>query len=535
MSTVQHSGRVLRQNFLRRCLCVLQLRQPLVSTLLFGLLIAALLWAAPAIAAGPAGRFISIQGPVEVVRGSQTLTATDQLQLQAGDVIRTGANARVAILLLDGTKLKLGPNATVHLKHLSSERLGQVTPVAAGGVQTVMRFFLGQGWLQKSGPADALEIETPTVRAATKGTEFALEVGPDGGTVLSVLNGHVQVANPKGEVLVAPGEQAWVRGRPEWMNLAYGALPKQTPYLGGEESPAKRVLSNPIEVIQWSFYYRGGVSPKDYRALPAAELAELEAILVPYRAGLLAEARERLDAARVSRPNSPALLDVNALLFLARGQVPEAKAALEAALTHDSADAAAHAILAEVALVQNRIADGEAEADLALAANRESPSAWLAVSRARQAQSKLEPALQASAQARALDPQYVRALVQEATLFFWMGRTEEAWALTQQAQALAPKDATVLSLLGFLELARGQKQAALASFRKATETDSTLGEPHLGAGIVLLRLGQVVEAVEELETANLLESQDALLRGYFGEGLYCGGVFGRICRRGSRL
>ncbi len=532
MTNPQRTGTGLHRNFRWRCLLLFEFRQALVPTLLVGLLLAALPWAVAVTAEELAGRFLSIQGQVEVLRGTQTFAATGQLALQTGDVIRTGANARAAILLSDGTKLKLGANSTVHLKRLSPERLGKVTPVAAGGLQTVMHFFLGEGWLQRTGPADALEIETPTVRAATKGTEFALDVAPDGSTVVSVLEGHVRVANPQGDVLVAQGEQAWVGGM-QWMNRKYGVFPDQYPILG-QAGPNKRVLSNPLDAVQWSLYYRGSVSPKDYPALPPAEVAELEAILASYRAGRLTEARDRLEAARAARSTAPALLDVAALLFLAQGQVPEAKDALKAALAGDPTDAAAHAVLAEIALVQNRIADAEAEADQALAANRGAPSAWLAVSHVRQAQSKLEEALQAAAQARALDPQDVRALVQEATLLFWMGRTEEAWALTQQARTLAPGEATPLSLLGFLQLARGEKQAALGSFRKASAADSTLGEPHLGAGLVLLRLGQVAEAVEEIEAATMLEPQNALFRGYLGEGLYCGGYFGKICRRGLR-
>ncbi len=531
MTNPRRSGRALCGNVPLRCLFHLGHRQAFVQTLLLIPFVGVLLWGVPVAAQERAGRFVSVQGPVEVLRGNQTLPATTQLPLQTGDVIRTGSNARVAILLSDGTKLKLGANSTMQLKRLSPERLGKVTPVAAGGLQTVMHFFVGEGWLQRTGSADALEIETPTVRAATRGTEFVLDVAPDGSTIVSVLDGLVRVANPQGDVLVADGEQAWVGGT-QWMNLKYGFFPNQYPYLG-QAGPTKRVLPNRLDAVQWSLYYRGTVSPKDYPALSPEELAEFEAILALYRAGQLAPAREQLQAARAARPTAPALLDLAALLFLAQGQVPEAKAALGATLTHDPTDAAAHALLAGIALVQNRIADAEAEADQALAANQQAPSAWLAMSRVRQAQFKLEEALQTAAQARAIDPQDIRALVQEATLLFWMDRPDEAWVLTQRGQALAPGEATVLSLLGFLELARGEKQAALESFRRASESDSTLGEPHLGTGLALLRLGQVEEAVEEIEAASLLESQDTLFRGYLGEGLYCSGYFERICRRGS--
>lgn len=532
MAYPHHSGRALRRDFRWLCPFVFAGRQAFVRALLLISFLGALLWGVPVAAQERAGRFVSVQGPVEVLRGSQSLPATDQLPLQTGDVIRTGQNARAAILLSDGTKLKLGANSTIQLKRLSPERLGKVTPATTVGLKTTMHFFLGEGWLQRTGPVDALEIETPTVRAATKGTEFVLDVAPDGSTIVSVLDGLVQVANPQGDVLVAEGEQAWIGGT-QWMNLKYGFFPNEYPYLG-QAGPTKRVLPNRLDAVQWSLYYRGTVSPKDYRALPPEELAEFESILALYRARQLTGAREQLQAARAARPTSTAFLDLAALLFLAQGQVPEAKAALGTALTHDPTDAAARSLLSGIALVQNRIADAEAEAGQALATNPRAPSAWLAMSRVRQAQFRLEEALEAAAQARVVDPQDIRALVQEATLLFWMDRLDEAWMLTQRGQALAPGEATVLSLLGFLELARGEKQVALDSFQRASEIDSTLGEPHLGMGLVLLRLGQVPEAVEEIEAATLLESQDTLFRGYLGEGLYCSGYFERICRRGSR-
>ena len=156
MTYPQRLGKALRQSPQWRRPFILEVRHALVPTPLFCILLAALLWSVPVTAQERAGRFVSVQGPVEVLRGRQTIPATTGFPLQTGDIIRTGATARAAIMFSDGTKLKLGTNATVQLKQLSPERRGTVTPVSAGEVRTVMQFFLGQGWLERTGTPDAL-------------------------------------------------------------------------------------------------------------------------------------------------------------------------------------------------------------------------------------------------------------------------------------------------------------------------------------------------------------------------------------------
>lgn len=448
-----------------------------------------------------AGRFISVQGQIEVLRDRQRLPASVHLALQAGDVIRSGVSSRAAILLADGTQLKLGANSTMQIMHISSRRLGKVTPVAAGGVRTLLQFFVGESWVRSAGPAGELEIDTPAATAATRGTEFVLAVAPDGPSVVTVIDGLIQYANLQGSVLVAGGEQASA--------------------LAGH-GPSKQLLLAPLDAVQWSLYYPGTISPRDYPKLSPLELIELEAILVSYRAGQIEEARQRLNDARSQYSETAALADVAAMLHLVRGEVREARSALAVALQQSPTDAAAYALQAEVSLVQNRLKDAEAEVARALDANREAPSAWLALSHVRQAQFRLEEALQAAEQAATLDPQDVRALVQRATLLFGMDRTKEAWTLVRGVGATS--DATVLSLAGFLQLARGETVAALSNFRQAIEVDTTLGQPHLGAGLALFRLGRVAEGLEELQAATLLDAQVSLYQSYLGKGLYQAGL-----------
>ena len=62
--------------------------------------------------------------------------------------------------------------------------------------------------------------------------------------------------------------------------------------------------------------------------------------------------------------------------------------------------------------------------------------------------------------------------------------------LAERAQRLAPQDPVVLSTWGFLQLARGKVNEAIAVFDRAIAQDSTRGEPHLGKGLALFRRGK---------------------------------------------
>ncbi len=83
MASPRPSGEAVRRRVRWQCLFVsggqARRRSALTLLVLWGLL-----GAAPALAQEPGGRVLSVQGPVEVVRGSQTLPATVQLAVQPG-------------------------------------------------------------------------------------------------------------------------------------------------------------------------------------------------------------------------------------------------------------------------------------------------------------------------------------------------------------------------------------------------------------------------------------------------------------------
>ncbi len=413
------------------------------------------------------GEVVSVVGAAEVLRKGRWQPVGAGESLTAGEVVRTGAGSRVAVLLANGSQIKLNANSQLQLKQIAPRSEGLVS-TATEMLQSILRILDGEIWVRNSG--EPLQIETVPATATIRGTEFNLAVGPGDAARLAVLNGLVEFSNPQGSVLVAASEQATVR-------------------VG--EAPRKTVLLNPLDAVQWSLYYPDGVGdPKD-------------------------RDRKRLDD-----PQSSRYWVQVARRHLVQGQVVAARQALDRALALDPDDALAYGLRSNIELVQNRKAQALEDAERAIAVNPSSSSAYLSLSLVKQAQFDLGAALDAARQAVALDPDNPQALVQESSLLFGMGRLKDAFALAERAKQRAPNDAMVNTVWGFLQLARNQVGEARDAFQAAIAQDSTLGLPHLGLGLVLFRRNETEAAVDEMRKATLLEPMVSLYNSYLGKAFY---------------
>ncbi|MDS4021562.1 MAG: tetratricopeptide repeat protein [Candidatus Competibacter sp.] len=410
-----------------------------------------------------AGEVVSVLGTAEVLRDGRWQPAGPGEVLAAGEAVRTGEGSRVAILLASGTQLKLNSNSRLELKQVGPPSEG-FAPAAVQAVQGILRLLGGEVWVRNGG--EPLQIQTVPAVATIRGTEFNLTVGPGDAARLVVLAGLVEFSNPQGSVQVAANEQADVR-------------------VG--EAPRKTVLLNPLDAVQWSLYYPGPVGPA---------------------------------AAPIRDPQSPRYWTQAAETALLRGDVPHARQALDRALVLDPHDAAAYSLRSNIALVQNRQAEARAAAERAIAADPASSAAWLGLSLVQQAEFDLDGALASARKAVELDPTNVRALVQESSLLFGMGRLRDALKVAQRARQRAPDDAMVNTIWGFLQLARFRIDEARDAFQTAIAQDSTLGLPHLGLGLVLFRRNQTDAAVAEMRQATLLEPLVSLYNSYLGKAFY---------------
>ncbi|QQS53074.1 MAG: TonB-dependent receptor [Candidatus Competibacteraceae bacterium] len=415
----------------------------------------------PALAQEEAGEIVSVVGTAEVLRRGRWRPVGTGESLAAGEVLRTGEGSRAAVLLTNGAQIKLNGNSQLELKQIAPR---EIVPASNSVLQNILRLLGGEIWVRDNN--QLLEIQTLPATATIRGTEFNLAVGPSDAAQLAVLDGLVEFSNPQGSVLVAANEQASAK-------------------VG--EAPRKTVLINPLDAVQWSLYYPGPVGGP---------------------------------AEPVQDPRSPRYWTQAAQIHLLRGQVPEARQAIDRALTLDPKDALAYSLRSNIDLVQNRRAEALADAERAVAVDPSSSTAYLSLSLVRQAEFDLDAALAAARKAVALDPDNARALIQQSSLLFGMGQLREAVKVAKQARQRAPDDAMVNTVWGFLQLARNRVNDAREAFQAAIAQDSTLGLPQLGLGLVLFRHNQTDEAIEAMRKATLLEPKVSLYNSYLGKAFY---------------
>ncbi|TNM62075.1 FecR domain-containing protein [Aliirhizobium smilacinae] len=117
--------------------------------------------------------------------------------LVGGDVLRTNATGQLAILFSDRTQIRMGRNATLVVKQVTS----------GSGADTVLELQAGTIWARAERGGPGVEVQTPAAAAAIRGTDWTMTV-EGAKTLLNVLEGQVQLSNPQGSVDVRQGEGA---------------------------------------------------------------------------------------------------------------------------------------------------------------------------------------------------------------------------------------------------------------------------------------------------------------------------------------
>src|SRR5262245_31343974 len=190
-------------------------------------------------AAGEAvGKIASIQNQVETRNNGSGDWKPSALQqsLHEMDRMRTGPASRAAILYSDQTLQRINEKSEVEV----------LAP--NGGNPGVLRVISGTHYFSSRKPKEYSRIETPTVTAAIRGTEFVVEVGENGVTTITMLEGVVEASNDQGNLTVTAGEQA---------------------YIEPGKAPVKRIVVRPRDAVAWSLYYPAVLGAEDATRLKA--------------------------------------------------------------------------------------------------------------------------------------------------------------------------------------------------------------------------------------------------------------------------
>jgi Tfp pilus assembly protein PilF len=388
-----------------------------------------------------------------------------------GDRIQVGTNSQLVLKFADRSIVRLRERSDVVIQ----------PPKTEGKPHFGARLLSGMLYFFHRDRPTELEVETQLASAAVRGTEFNLEVMMDGTTLLTVLDGTVELSNALGSVTVGNRQQGLVEP-------------------GG--SPVLRPAIEALGAIQWTLYYPGVLDPVELN-LTILELADLLDSLQAYVAGDLIGAVEWYPAERGEI--SAAERVYKAALLLGVGQVAEAEMLIEGI-----DGPLASALRTMIGAVTLKPESGGSTAP-------STASEWLAESYRRQALTDLPGALEAARRAVAISPSFGFAQARLGELEFSLGRTGEAAKSIAKALEGSPRNAQAVALNGFLLAAKNKYREAIAEFERAIEFDPLLANSWLGRGLVRIRVGESAAGRSDLLAAAALEPQRAFLRSYLGK------------------
>ena len=418
------------------------------------------------------GRVIHVQGQAELLRAGITQPLVSRQELFEGDLVRTGPGSRVAILLADESRVKLNAKSTLRLKAVGARPPRGIIPATVRVVKTLLELIVGEIWLQTSDPPPTLEIETPTVTASIRGTELDLAVGPDGESRLALLGGTVEYRNPFGSVVLKSGELGIARmGQP----------------------PQRQILVNPEDAVQWSFYYPGIISFRDY-PLVSADRTRLERLLASAKAEVAARPGDLERQARLGE----ILHDL--------GRRQEARSTFEAVLMIDPSDKRALAGLGWLALEEGRV--GEA-VDRFTAAPAPTQSSLLGLSLARFRQGDFAAAAEYLKEATRRFGPAPPVLTQAALLNLLKGEVPRARELIEEALRLDPEFGLGYGLLSNIALTQNRKEEALLAAQRAVETNPHSPSTYLDLALAFQAHFQLEAALGAAQKAVTLDPSNA--------------------------
>ncbi|NQV47656.1 MAG: FecR domain-containing protein, partial [Rhodospirillaceae bacterium] len=163
----------------------------------------------------PIGQVETLTGMVHIVHtdGTETPLAIGGPVYQ-GDVIATGDDGAVGVVLADQTVFSMAENGRITLDEMVFDAATQDGSVALTASEGIFTFV--SGMVAKTNP-DAMTIETPLATIGIRGTQLGVELGDDTGLRVIMMEeeggftGEVVVTSPAGVmVLNAPYQGTWV-------------------------------------------------------------------------------------------------------------------------------------------------------------------------------------------------------------------------------------------------------------------------------------------------------------------------------------
>jgi hypothetical protein len=209
--------------------------------------------AGAATAAGDA-EVILVVGKAEVreAKGSDWKPVTAQQQLPAGATVRTGDGSQMALLLKDQTQIRVNQQSMLTFASADDAEPETKLDLLQGRIWAQVKRLLRATTALTLARSQlrVLRLNTPVATIGIRGTDWDVEVGENGKTMVTALSGEIEMSNEFGSVNIGANEQATAEAG---------------------KAPAKRLLSDASDRVQWVTAYRP--APRRWVKTPSASLA----------------------------------------------------------------------------------------------------------------------------------------------------------------------------------------------------------------------------------------------------------------------
>ena len=123
--------------------------------------------------ASDVGSVKNIEGQAWILRGEERILAKAGTRLMVNDIMKTGVDGAMGIILRDDTIISMGPSSQMVLSEFvfqpEQKHLGMVTKFLKG------TFTYISGVMVKLDP-ESVKVETPEAMVAIRGTHFLIKV-----------------------------------------------------------------------------------------------------------------------------------------------------------------------------------------------------------------------------------------------------------------------------------------------------------------------------------------------------------------------
>ncbi len=428
------------------------------------------------------GQLYSLDGQVEVQRNGVWQPAALNQSLCERDAVRTGSLSRAAVMLTNEAVLRIDQDTTVYLVDIATdEQQPSMLDLTIGAFQSFSR------------RPRALEVNTPYLNAAVRGTEFVIRAEARQ-TSLTVFEGTVAAGNRHGRVAVTSGHS---------ISASAGRAPRSY------------ILVRPWDTVQWGLYYPPILAIGETSGLRPELAAALERAKRHDIAGALA-ALNRVPPDE--RDASFYLLE--AAFLLSVGRVDEALKIINQAIARNERAGLAYALRAVIEVVKNEKVKALQDAKRGVALEPKAAAPRIALSYAQQANFDLKGARDTLLEATAVQPQNALAWARLGELWLMFGYRKRAREAAETAVSLMPDLERVHLVFGFTALTEFRTKVAREAFTRAIELDSADPLARFGLGLAIIRDGALAEGRRYLEMAVGLDSTNSLLRSYLGKAYF---------------